>query len=220
MGRLGRACLYASFVLSVSAASVLAASHEALPGEALYGLKLRVEQVRLEVLPEHFHDDVYADILSERLAEMGRLEERGETERALAMVPAIDHAYGRYAALLADDHASAVGATNRLLVLNGLIDGLPEEARAAIQGLIDRAGEGHEGGSAAGNGESGGGGNPDAGGAGAQGGPDNDPPGPLDAPTRPEATERPERVEKPEPSPGSRSTDGLADDKPEGDKEE
>ena len=37
MGRLGRATLYASFALAATSASVLAASHEALPGDVLYG---------------------------------------------------------------------------------------------------------------------------------------------------------------------------------------
>ncbi len=45
MGQLGRACLYASCTFALSAASVLAASQEALPGEFLYPLKQRIEQL-------------------------------------------------------------------------------------------------------------------------------------------------------------------------------
>ena len=60
MGRVGRACLYASFTLGVSAASVMAASQEALPGDALYPLKQRMEELRWEVVPAHLHGELAA----------------------------------------------------------------------------------------------------------------------------------------------------------------
>ncbi len=58
MGQLGRACLYASCTFALSAASVLAASQEALPGEFLYPLKQRIEQLRIDVVPNHLHAEL------------------------------------------------------------------------------------------------------------------------------------------------------------------
>ncbi|MEO6295416.1 MAG: hypothetical protein ABIP01_01290, partial [Candidatus Limnocylindria bacterium] len=47
MGKLGRAVLYSSFALAMSAGGVMAASQQALPGDVLYSLKLRIEALRL-----------------------------------------------------------------------------------------------------------------------------------------------------------------------------
>ncbi len=71
MGQLGRACLYASCTFALSAASVLAASQEALPGEFLYPLKQRIEQVRIDVVPNHLHAELAGYALGERIEEMG-----------------------------------------------------------------------------------------------------------------------------------------------------
>ena len=47
MGRLGRACLYASVATAISVGGVMAASESALPGGFFYPLKLSVEDMRL-----------------------------------------------------------------------------------------------------------------------------------------------------------------------------
>ena len=73
MGQLGRACLYASCVFALSAASVLAASQEALPGEFLYPLKQRIEQVRIDLVTSHLHPELAAYALGEMIEEMGNL---------------------------------------------------------------------------------------------------------------------------------------------------
>ncbi len=52
MGRLGRAVLYASVALTLGATAVGAAAQTALPGEPLYGVKLRLEELRIEIAPE------------------------------------------------------------------------------------------------------------------------------------------------------------------------
>jgi hypothetical protein len=138
MGTLGRACLYASFALGVSAASVLAASQAALPGDPLYGLKLRIEQVRLEALPAHVHDELDAYALAERIEEMGRLTAAGRWDEAIALTPAIEEAYER---VLDRDASTAVAAARverHLMVLRDLIERLPDGARAAVQGVVDR----------------------------------------------------------------------------------
>ena len=197
MGTVGRACLYTSFILGVSAASVLAASREALPGEALYALKTRVEQVRLEVVPEHLHDELYADALGERIAEMSRLSELGQVEEALAMVAVIEDAYVQLSAALSAEEGGN-GRAHNLMALEGLIEGLPDGARAAIEDVIDRA---YDRGVLEADGLDGGRAQPEhAGepGAGADGNPHTVPPGQADASPRPDRSPRPEPTEAPE----------------------
>ena len=140
MGRVGRACLYASFTLGVSAASVLAASQEALPGEVLYPLKQRIEQLRVDVLPVHLHGELAAYALGERIDEMGRLADAGHTELAVAMGPSISHEYARLLAVGASvDAAGAASIERHLIVLDGLFAKLPPNARDAVQVAIDRS---------------------------------------------------------------------------------
>ena len=208
MGTLGRACLYASFVLGVSAASVLAASREALPGDALYALKTRVEQVRLEVLPEHLHDELYADALAQRIAEMSRLSELGRAREAMAMVPVIEDAYAQLIAALPAEEAGGRGRGHNLVVLEGLIERLPDGAQAAIEDVIDRA-QGRGVLEASDDTDSGQGQPDHAGqpGVGADGHPHDAPPGQADATPRPDRTPSPDRIEAPEPSPTPRPTE-------------
>lgn len=190
MGRVGRACLYASFTLGVSAASVLAASQEALPGEALYGLKQRIEQLRWEIVPAHLHGDLAAYALGERLEEMARLAEAGYLDLAIAMAPTIDREYERAVALgQTDDAARTARIQRHLAVLEGLLDRLPAPAQAAVQNVIDGTSELGPGpapnsGTAGGNGP--------ATGAGSETEPD--------APIRPESTPKPDPTPKPEPT--------------------
>ncbi|MEO7296872.1 MAG: hypothetical protein ABIZ57_12115 [Candidatus Limnocylindria bacterium] len=138
MGRVGRACLYASFTLGVSAASVLAASQEAKPGEVLYPLKQRIEQLRVDVLPPHLHGELAAYALGERIDEMGWLAEAGHLELVAAMGPAIDREYARLVTLGASvDAAGATRIERHLIVLEGLLAKLPPNARDAVRLDID-----------------------------------------------------------------------------------
>ena len=212
MGRVGRACLYASFTLGVSAASVLAASQEALPGDALYGLKQRVEQLRMDIVPDHFRAEIAAYALGERIEEMTRLADGGRMELAIAMGPSIEREFRHVVALgKADDPASEARIARHLLVLEGLLEKLPDNARAAVQDVINGTsggGQGSEGVPNSGNGNPSG---VNAGGRGGNGidagpGPALEPdptPGPDRTPrqeptAKPEPTERPERTPKPE----------------------
>ena len=140
MGRVGRACLYASFTLGVSAASVMAASQEALPGDLLYPLKQHIEELRWSVVPAQLHDELAAYALGERIEEMGRLAETGHLDLSIAMAPAVDREYERLVAL-DQDHAAASAARieGHLLVLEGLLDRLPPTARAAVEDAIEKA---------------------------------------------------------------------------------
>ena len=121
-----------------AAASVLAASQDALPGDALYTLKVRMEQVRLDVLPAHLHDDLYAYTLSQRIDEMGRLTEAGHWQLALAMTPVIEDSYEQFAHALDEQGLASEDASRHLIVLQGLLEQLPEGARDAVQNVFDR----------------------------------------------------------------------------------
>ena len=137
MGRVGRACLYASFTLGVTAASVMAASQEAVPGDPLYPLKQRIERLRMEVAPSHLHAELAAYALGERIEEVARLADAGRWELAIAMAPGIDLDFERLAALGAtNDTASAARVERHLLALEGLIRSLPPTARAAIEDAL------------------------------------------------------------------------------------
>ena len=133
MGGLGRAVLYSSFVLSISVTSAMAASQAAVPGEAFYPLKIQVERLRLQVLPEHFHDDLAAHALGERIHELGVLAERGDWARVASHAAAVEGEYGHFL-----DTLDADGSSDRyLVVLNALLDRVPDRAQLAIEDVVD-----------------------------------------------------------------------------------
>ena len=138
-GRLGRACLYASFSLAATAASVLAAAQEALPGDALYGVKLRVEELRFDVMPDHLHADLVAYALGERIEEMDRLVAAGALDEATGLVPAIEREFARLEALAAaSSDADEARIERHLVVLSGLLERLPDTARTRRPGRRGR----------------------------------------------------------------------------------
>lgn len=204
MGRLGRAILYASFTLAVTSTSVLAASQEALPGDLLYPLKRHVESLRVQVLPPHLHDDLAAYALAERINELGHLAEREAWGLVAIQAAEIDHEYEAFLAL-AD--AAPPGANDRYLtVLAGLVDRLPDGARAAIEAVIERrTGPGSQPGRSDGAPPRGNSGSTRAG-AGGDGGSDR----PSTADPEPKATKnpRPEPTPRESPGPGSAPTGG------------
>ena len=186
MGRLGRACLIASFALGASAMSVMAASQVALPGDPLYGLKLRIEQVRLDVLPAHLDDELAAHMLAVRIDEFGRLAEAGRWDEAMALTPVIEQAYERFVPE-ADARAISSGASQpQLLVLEVLVERLPDGARAALHGVIERVRDDVH--------ERRGGASPGGAGVNANG-------SDADAPREPSHDRMPNQAELPQPSP-------------------
>ncbi|HEX7173083.1 MAG TPA: hypothetical protein VF365_10805 [Candidatus Limnocylindria bacterium] len=208
MGALGRAVLYATFTLAVTSTSVLAASQEALPGDLLYPLKRHVEVLRVQVLPGHLHDDLAALALAERISELGHLAERGDWGRVAIQAAAVQHDYDVFLALV---DAAPPGSNERYLtVLAGLVERLPDPARSAVEGAIDRRSgadptrsvpRGPDGDPPRGNG-----GSTPAGGA--AGGSSADGDG-VDATAEPKPTKSP----RPNPTPrASRAPDGAADD--------
>ncbi len=139
MGRIGRACLYASVVLALSAGGVTGASRGALPGELLYPLKLQMEDLRVAILPAHLDDDLAVSRLSERINELGRLTAAGDWGHAASLAGAISDGYDELVALGVTDAVAEGMLAQRLEVLEGLMDRLPLQAEAAIDRAMRHA---------------------------------------------------------------------------------
>ena len=80
MGPLGRGVLYASLFTAVSVTAVGAASARSLPGDALFNVKLELEQIRMQIAPPSLRDDLAAMALDERLDEVEQLATLGRWE--------------------------------------------------------------------------------------------------------------------------------------------
>lgn len=132
MGRVGRACLYTSVALTGSAAGVLAASQSALPGDALYDLKLRIDTLRLEAAPADLRTAVAEYIVGERLDELTVLAADGEWARAAEAAKATAAQADSLAVLLAADPAAEARIQRHLEVLAGLLTSAPPAARDAL----------------------------------------------------------------------------------------
>ena len=168
MGRLGRACLYASVALAGSAAGVFAASQSALPGDVLYDMKLRIDTLRLETAPAHLRTAVAEYIVGERLDEVTVLAADGEWVRAADAAAAAGVSAQELAALITADQGAEARIQRHLAVLAGLVETAPPAARDALThamavsgaalGASDASeqGSGNAGGNAGGNANAGG----------------------------------------------------------------
>lgn len=138
MGLLGRACLYASVALCAGIAGVMAASSQALPGEPLYAVKLRIEELRVEVLPAQFRDELAVNALAERIQEMAKLSASGAAAEAVALVPPIERHYTALLQMLdgpgSSTHSEFLG--HRLGVVASLVESLPAELRTLVAGVM------------------------------------------------------------------------------------
>jgi hypothetical protein len=133
MGRVGRAGLYASVALVASVGVTMAASLSAVPGDPLYGVKLRVEELRVMALPAEFRDDLAIYALSERIDELGRLAQAGKIQQADALLDAIEAQIAVVAAMdIAADTESGL-LSSRLEVLDTLVDRLPPKVQQAVE---------------------------------------------------------------------------------------
>ena len=195
MGALGRAVLYASFALSVSVSSAMAASQGAAPGDALYPLKIQIERLRFQALPEYLHDDLALHALGERIHELGVLAERGDWARVARQAAAVESEYRHFL-----DTTRAAGSSDRyLVVLSALLERLPERAQLAIEDVLDGVTAVSDG-EASGDAEGSRGGSGSAGeGRGAVGAPGSGP-GAKD-PAAGEPTPKPSRPARPDPTP-------------------
>jgi Domain of unknown function (DUF5667) len=137
MGRLGRSVLYASFALGVSVTGVMAASEIAVPGDALYPLKRAIEDLRVDVLPEQFADELVVYELNERFSELAVLVERDDEARIETLAAEVAT---EYASVISKAAADGEPLDRRTEVLTSLIARLPEQARVAIDRAITAPG--------------------------------------------------------------------------------
>ena len=138
MGMLGRACLYASVAICASVAGVMAASSQALPGEPLYAVKLRIEELRVDVLPDRFQDDLALTALAERIQEMERLAASGTAAEAVALLPTIERHYTALLQVLEGPGSRTRSdfLSHRLGVIASLVESLPAELRTLVAGVM------------------------------------------------------------------------------------
>jgi len=130
VGVLGRAVLYASFALAVGTTAVGAAAQGAVPGDTLYPVKLRIEELRIQLAPAGLRPQLVAARLDERLAELEILAQRGAWSEVPVAARTVDdtalqlEAFGLGAATPGQE---AVGRHAQVLAA------LVEEAPAAAQ---------------------------------------------------------------------------------------
>jgi uncharacterized membrane protein YgcG len=207
MGRLGRACLYASFVTAVSVGGVMAASEAAIPGDLLYPLKRSIEAARMEVAPAHLRDELVVYELAERIDELGRLVEAGALGKAADLAQTIRASYDELVATTGSDAVADDRFVTQLAQLDEVLDRVPVGARQAIEramsgapGLqLDAAGPGQSTGDSGTESPSGGGQGSD-GGSNATGQKGDGPPAPAERTPRPDPTSRPDPTPEPDPS--------------------
>ncbi|HSK93376.1 MAG TPA: hypothetical protein VLA76_04885 [Candidatus Angelobacter sp.] len=135
MTRIGRAVLVASFVLGISVTGAMAASQHAIPGDVLYTLKLDVEELRYRVVPGHLHDELAAHALAERIVELDRLADTGDSHAVAAHARAVEAAYEKVVALGGD----SAGVEDRLALFAAVLDRLPDRARAVVEAALGDA---------------------------------------------------------------------------------
>jgi hypothetical protein len=129
MGRLGRSVLYASFALGLSVTGVMAASQQATPGDVLYPLKREIEALRHRVLPQEFEAVLLRAELTARLDELAAVAERGDTAAVAGLAHEVHQSSGEVIELSAD-------SPQNLIVLEALLERLPEPARTALQDVV------------------------------------------------------------------------------------
>jgi hypothetical protein len=139
MGRIGRSCLYASVTLAMSVGVTMAASQAALPGDPLYGLKLRIEALRMIAVPAEFHDELAVYALSERIHELEQVADAGEWAKVEALAGPIQHDYVALARAGVNPGSTASALSARLTVLDTLLDRLPPRAQKAIAHAMEGA---------------------------------------------------------------------------------
>lgn len=210
MGTLGRACLYASFAMALSVGGAMAASEQAVPGDLLYSLKRGIEELRLEVLPAQFRDELAADALSARIMEVTVLVDSGQLALAASLSDDVRESYEQLVAASDGKDAPRGLLRAHLAQLEAMLRQLPEDARTAVERAMsgrpalnstpglgpdpDREPPGHAQGG-------GGQGSSNQGGAGPAAGSGTDGPTEPDRTPKPKPIPKPERTPKPEPTP-------------------
>jgi hypothetical protein len=141
MGKLGRAVLYASFMLAISVSAAGAAAQESLPGDALYGIKLQLEQIRMQIAPPSVHDDLAALALEERVWELETLAQAGAWQLLPAAVARVTFAERELESVGGEAEALEEQATEHALeVLEAVLADAPPSAQGGLSRALEAAG--------------------------------------------------------------------------------
>ena len=111
MGALGRGVLFASLLTALGVSAVGAAAQESLPGDALYPVKLQLEDLRMRVAPPELRDDLAAMALDERLEEVEALAAVGRWQLVDEAAEGAAHAEAQLAAMT-NGRAGGAGASD------------------------------------------------------------------------------------------------------------
>jgi hypothetical protein len=140
MGRLGRAVLYASVALALSLTVGGVVSQDSRPGDLLYTMKRRIEEIRLRVAPESVRGQLLGMALDERLGELRGLAIAGDWSRvegAAAEVTAADELLVRTGYEPAPVEAASI--EDQIRVVGTLLEDAPASVRRAVVPALDSA---------------------------------------------------------------------------------
>lgn len=146
MGTIGRSVLYASVLLALGVSAVGAAAQDTVPGDALYSVKLRLEEVRMQIAPPSVRGQLAAIALAERIDELEQLADRGEWDRVATaagrVVAAESQAAQDPVAVVSPMGASAAHAVE---VLQAVLDKAPAVARPKLEAALRASSHGTAG---------------------------------------------------------------------------
>jgi hypothetical protein len=140
MGKLGRAVLYASVALALSLTVGGAVSQDSRPGDLLYTLKRRIEEIRVRVAPESVQGLVLGMALDERLSELQSLAVGGDWSRvewAAEEVAAADDLLVRTGHEPAPAEAASIG--DHVRVVRTLVDDAPTSVQQTVVPVLEGA---------------------------------------------------------------------------------
>lgn len=138
MGKLGRAVLYASLMLAISVSAAGAAAQDSLPGDGLYGVKLRLEEIRMQIAPPSVRDDLAAMALAERVEELEALAALGAWNLVPGAAARVTDAELALLAAAGEDAPLGAEATGEAIeVLESVLVQAPEAAQAGLQRAIE-----------------------------------------------------------------------------------
>ncbi len=136
MGAIGRSVLYASVILAMGVTAVGAASQESLPGDPLYAVKIRLEEIRMQIAPPSVRDDLATLAVAERTSELQGLVAAGDWTSAMA---AAERLAAAEAALfvLEPEAAGTLAASHAHDVLQAVLTNAPAAARPALERALE-----------------------------------------------------------------------------------
>jgi hypothetical protein len=143
MGALGRGVLLASLLTALGASAVGAVAQESLPGDALYPVKLQLEELRMRIAPPGLRDDLAAMALDERLDEVERLASVGRWQLVDEAAASAARAELQLAEMSSGSAADAYGLNRRESIqghgqrLEELIATAPASARDGLERALE-----------------------------------------------------------------------------------